>query len=190
MASHSSILAWRIPWEENPGRLQSMRSQRVRHSRVTEHAHPGKWLVIRSQLGHSHSWYKQEFLLDSSLHHHTILIQKWMGREKATRLSWPFCNPMDCSPPASSGHGIFLARILECSAISYSKVFSQPKDQTWVSCFSYIVRQILYHLHHLGSPPDDPEAKIYPFSEKWGHLSLKLYYFFSVLFCLSLPTGY
>jgi len=25
MASHSSILAWRIPWTENPGRLQSMR---------------------------------------------------------------------------------------------------------------------------------------------------------------------
>ena len=31
MATHSSILAWRIPWGEEPGRLQSMRSQRVRH---------------------------------------------------------------------------------------------------------------------------------------------------------------
>ena len=29
MATHSSILAWRIPWTEEPGRLQSMRSQRV-----------------------------------------------------------------------------------------------------------------------------------------------------------------
>ena len=31
MATHSSIFAWRIPWREEPGRLQSMGSQRVRH---------------------------------------------------------------------------------------------------------------------------------------------------------------
>ena len=31
MATHSSILAWRIPWMEEPGRLKSMGSQRVRH---------------------------------------------------------------------------------------------------------------------------------------------------------------
>jgi len=32
MATHSSILAWRIPWTEEPSRLQSMGSQRVRHN--------------------------------------------------------------------------------------------------------------------------------------------------------------
>ena len=32
MAAHSSILAWKIPWMEEPGRLQSMRSQRVGHN--------------------------------------------------------------------------------------------------------------------------------------------------------------
>ena len=31
MATHSSILSWRIPWKEEPDRLQSMGSQRVRH---------------------------------------------------------------------------------------------------------------------------------------------------------------
>jgi len=31
MAPHSSTLAWKIPWMEKPGRLQSMGSQRVRH---------------------------------------------------------------------------------------------------------------------------------------------------------------
>ena len=31
MASHSSILVWRILWTEEPGGLQSLRSQRVRH---------------------------------------------------------------------------------------------------------------------------------------------------------------
>ena len=35
MATHSSTLAWRIPWREEPGRLQSMGSQRVRHDWVT-----------------------------------------------------------------------------------------------------------------------------------------------------------
>ena len=35
MATHSSTLAWRILWTEEPGRLESMGSQRVRHDRVT-----------------------------------------------------------------------------------------------------------------------------------------------------------
>ena len=36
MAPHSSTLAWKIPWTEEPGRLQSMASQRVGHDWVTE----------------------------------------------------------------------------------------------------------------------------------------------------------
>ena len=32
MATHSSILVWRIPWTEEPGRLQSMGSQSVKHN--------------------------------------------------------------------------------------------------------------------------------------------------------------
>ena len=35
VATHLSILAWRIPWTEQPGGLQSMGSQRVRHDRAT-----------------------------------------------------------------------------------------------------------------------------------------------------------
>ena len=35
MAAHSSILAWRIPWTEEPGRLQSIGSLRVGHTEVT-----------------------------------------------------------------------------------------------------------------------------------------------------------
>ena len=42
MATHSSILAWRIPWTENPGRLQSMWSQRVD---MTEWLTLNDWLV-------------------------------------------------------------------------------------------------------------------------------------------------
>ena len=36
MATHSSILAWEIPWTEEPGGLQSMGSQRVRHDLGTK----------------------------------------------------------------------------------------------------------------------------------------------------------
>ena len=36
MATHSSILAWEIPWTEEPGGLQSMGSQRVRHDLATK----------------------------------------------------------------------------------------------------------------------------------------------------------
>ena len=35
MATHSSILAWRIPWTEEPGGLQSIGSQRVKHNCLT-----------------------------------------------------------------------------------------------------------------------------------------------------------
>ena len=45
-----------------------------------------------------------------------------------------FCNPVDCNLPGSSVHGIFQAIVLEWIAISFSRVSSQPRDQTWVFC--------------------------------------------------------
>ena len=46
------------------------------------------------------------------------------------------------SPPGSSVHGIFQARILEWVAIPYSRKLSQPRGQT---CDSWIGRWVLYH---------------------------------------------
>ena len=46
------------------------------------------------------------------------------------------CNPVDCSPPGSSIHGILQARILECVAISFSRGSSWPRDRTQVSCIT------------------------------------------------------
>ena len=40
------------------------------------------------------------------------------------------CDPMDCSPPGYSVHGVFPARILDLVAISYSRAPSRPRDQT------------------------------------------------------------
>ena len=55
------------------------------------------------------------------------------------------CNPVDCSLPGSSVHGISKARILEWVAISYSKASTQPRDQTCISCIFWIGRWIIYH---------------------------------------------
>ena len=47
------------------------------------------------------------------------------------------CDPTDCSPPVSSVHGIFQARILHWVAISFSRGSSPPRDWThisWISC--------------------------------------------------------
>ena len=55
------------------------------------------------------------------------------------------CNPMDCSLPGASVHGIFQARILEWVAISYPRGSSWSRDWTQVSYISCIARQILYH---------------------------------------------
>ena len=43
------------------------------------------------------------------------------------------CDPMDWSPPGSSGHEISQARILEWVALSFFRGSSQPRDRTWVS---------------------------------------------------------
>ena len=58
------------------------------------------------------------------------------------------CDPMDCSSPGSSVHGILQARTLEWVAIPFSRgssQSSQPRDQTHISCISCTSRWILYH---------------------------------------------
>ena len=60
--------------------------------------------------------------------------------------AWPtLCKPMDCSPQASSVHGIFQARVLEWFTFPSSSGSSRPRDWTLISCMSCIGRWILYH---------------------------------------------
>ena len=53
-----------------------------------------------------------------------------------------FCSAMDCGLPGSSVPGISQARMPERGALSFSRGFSQPRDQSHVSC---IGRWVLYH---------------------------------------------
>ena len=54
---------------------------------------------------------------------------KW---SEVTQSCPTLCDPVDCSSPGSSIHGILQVRILEWVAISFSRGSSQPRDWTWV----------------------------------------------------------
>ena len=79
---------------------------------------------------------------------HAILLstEGWWGACccccLAAKLCPTHCDPMACSPPGYSAHGISQARILEWVPISFSRGSSRPRDWTFISC---IGRQILYH---------------------------------------------
>ena len=63
-----------------------------------------------------------------------FLVSNWLDLECEVAQSCPtLCDPMDCSLPGSSVHGIFQATVLEWIAISFPKGSSQPRDRTQVS---------------------------------------------------------
>ena len=74
---------------------------------------------------------------------------RWKWRVFVAQLYPTLCDPMDCSPPGSSVHGIPQARVLEWVAIPFSKGSFQLWDTTWVL---WIAIWFLYRLSHLRSP--------------------------------------
>ena len=86
------------------------------------------------------------------------------GHDWATGLTWTEyvcsqllscvwrCNPRDCSPPGSSVHEIFQARLLEQVATSYSRASAPPSNQALV--FSHLLhgQVVSLLLYHLGGP--------------------------------------
>ena len=75
------------------------------------------------------------------------MINNFKKLKLVTQSCLTLCDPMDCSPPGSSVHGILQARILECIAIPFSRGSSQPRDRTQVSC----IAGRLYLMSHQGS---------------------------------------
>ena len=65
----------------------------------------------------------------------------WVVAQSCSILS----DPIDCSPPRSSVHGIFQARILEWVAIPFSRGPSQCRNRTCIFCISCTGRRILCH---------------------------------------------
>ena len=66
-------------------------------------------------------------------------------RAKSLQLCLTLCNPMDCSPPGSSVHGILCARVLEWVALPPSRGSSWLRNQTCIPYISCISRWVLNH---------------------------------------------
>ena len=62
-----------------------------------------------------------------------IHVDIWQKVSEDAQSCLTLCDPMDCSPPGSSVHGILQARVLEWIAISFFKGSSQPRNRTRVS---------------------------------------------------------
>ena len=101
----------------------------------------GLTVLIGSCKLHSHSFYCACACLSRNSFCYNQVSCVWSVAQSCPIL----CNPLDCSPPGSSIHGISQARILEWGAISFSRRPSRPRDWTWVSCISCIGRWTLYH---------------------------------------------
>ena len=67
-----------------------------------------------------------------------LLCQDCYSEWVSTQLCPILCDSMECSLSGSSVHGVFPARILEWVAISSSRGYSWPRDQTRIACISYI----------------------------------------------------
>ena len=99
MATHCSILAWRIPWTEEPGRLNN--NNYIRDERLKQRPRRN-----------SINWWRK------------------VKESEVAQSCLTLCDPMDCSLPDSSVHGIFQARVLEWIAISFSRGSSRPGIET------------------------------------------------------------
>ena len=148
MAPHSSTLAWRSPWTEEPGGLQSTGSQRVRHDWVTSlslfmvyypfSAPTAKSLqscptlcdpIDVSPPGSPHPWDSPGKNTGVGCH----FPLQWMKvkSESEVAQSCPsLSDPMDRSLPGSSVHGIFQARVLEWGATAFSNVTFLPNPNS------------------------------------------------------------
>ena len=103
-----------------------MGSQRVRHNWVTE-------------LNWTECWQQHE-----ATDTHTLLVL-------IAQSCLSLCDPMDCSPPGSSVHGMSQAGILQWLAISFSRASSWARDRICIPC---IGRWVLYHWATWKAPRD------------------------------------
>ena len=141
MATHSSVLAWRIPGTQEPGGLPSVGLHRVGHdwSNLAAANHSELlqmgWMEKPCSKSFIEKRKRRNFsvqLLPDS-HFHCSPCERWKVESEISQSCPTFCNPMDCSLPGFSIHGIFQARVLEWVAISFSKGSSPPRVWTRVS---------------------------------------------------------
>ena len=171
MAPHSSTLAWKIPWMEESGRLQSMGSLRVRHdwafhfslscigegndnplqcSCLENPRDGGAWWA--AVYGVTQGWTRLKRLsrqAEAEWQNHGLRLVFMTGLKRLSsssssellQLCPTLCDPMDCSLPGSSVHGILQARILEWFDMPSSRGSSWPGVWAGLSYVSWIGRR-------------------------------------------------
>ena len=170
MAAHSSIPAWRIPWTEEPGGLQSVGLQRVRHDWATNTFHYSYTERCLLKHGFKLLFIFKLIFIGVKLLYNVVLVSTVQQSESAmhacilsrfnhVRL---FAAPWTVACQTLLSMGILQARTLEWVAMSSSMGSSQPREQTHMSYISCIGRYVLYPLSHLGCP-NQLYACMYPF---------------------------
>ena len=120
----------------------------------------GNGLVVKSN-GFVVYWFESfNVIMLITIRKHTCMHTCEM-KVLVAQLCPTLCNPMDCSPPGSSVHGISQARTLEWVATPFSRGSSQPRDQTPVS---YPAGRF-FTIWATREAPVEPSAKL-----KWGPL--------------------
>ena len=100
--------------------------------------------LLTQEVGPIELWWAQSL---PALRHVGAVPWEWRGQSSRLSCGWELkvlvaqssptlCNSVDSSPPGSSVRGIFQARVLEWVAISFSRGFPWPRDQTQVSCIA------------------------------------------------------
>ena len=165
MATHSSILAWRIPWTEEPGRLQSIMLQRVRYD-WSNLAH-----MHKERSDHCHdSW---EITLNTlEFPDRNVFVIHRGGGALVSKSCPTLTIPWTVACPGCSVHRILQARILEWVAISFSRGSSLPRNQTGVSCIAgrFFTSWAMREPHGFSSIPQIGEYNLLKISHIFWHL--------------------
>ena len=132
MAPHSSTLAWKIPWTEEPGRLQSMASLRVRHD----------WAISLSLFTFMHwrrKWQPTPVFLPEESQGRRSLVGccLWGGAESDTTEQFHFHSSLSC---IGEGHG----NPLQCSCLEnprdggawWAAIYGVADSWTWLKRLS------------------------------------------------------
>ena len=120
-------------WKKNSDHLTSFLRNLYADQEATVRTGHGNGLVQNWE--RSMSWL---YIVTLPLNIYTNCVWRmWKReRERVTQSCLTLCDPMDCSPPGSSAHGILQARILEWVTIPFFRGSSWPKDQTCISCIA------------------------------------------------------
>ena len=106
MATHSSIFAWRILWTEEPGGLQSIGSQRVRHNLATEHARK-YWIEVTGcsvEMGSASLWDGYGWVSRVTRDHCQHAAISSVQFNSVTQSCLTLCDPMNRSTPGLHVH--------------------------------------------------------------------------------------